>query len=161
MCYSVLIFFLSSLCFSVWAQLSQYLFFPMRIGKFINLLLHKYGLPWWLSWERICLQCRRPPTMQETLVWSLGPEDLLEKQMTTHSSILAWEIRWTEEPGRIQSMGVARAEHNLVTKPPPWHTWLIIPVKNSKFAWWRGREAVLVLVKWKSCVHREIGSVDG
>ena len=44
------------------------------------------------------------PAMQETWVRSLGPEDLLEKGMVTHSSILAWEIPWTEEPGRIQSM---------------------------------------------------------
>ena len=45
------------------------------------------------------------PAMQETWVRSLGPEDLLEKGMVTHSSILAWEIPWTEEPGRLQSMG--------------------------------------------------------
>ena len=45
------------------------------------------------------------PTMQETQVQSLGWEDLLEKEMATHSSILAWKIPWTEEPGRLQSMG--------------------------------------------------------
>ena len=44
-------------------------------------------------------------TMQETQVRSLGEEDPLEKEMATHSSILAWKIRWTEEPGRLQSMG--------------------------------------------------------
>ena len=43
--------------------------------------------------------------MQETQVQSLGQEDLLEKEMATHSSILAWEIPWTEEPGGLQSMG--------------------------------------------------------
>ena len=43
------------------------------------------------------------PTMQETRVQSLGWEDLLEKEMATHSSILAWKIPWTEEPGRLQS----------------------------------------------------------
>ena len=42
---------------------------------------------------------------QETQVQSLGQEDSLEKEMATHSSILAWEIPWTEEPGRLQSMG--------------------------------------------------------
>ena len=47
------------------------------------------------------------PTMQETQVHSLGWEDPLEKEMATHSSILAWEIPWTEEPGR-QSMGSQR-----------------------------------------------------
>ena len=45
------------------------------------------------------------PMMQETWVQSLGQEDPLEKEMATHSSILAWEISWTEEPGRLQSMG--------------------------------------------------------
>ena len=43
--------------------------------------------------------------MQETQVWFLGQEDPLEKEMATHSSILAWRIPWTEEPGRLQSMG--------------------------------------------------------
>ena len=44
------------------------------------------------------------PVMQETLVQSLGQEDSLEKGMATHSSIFAWRIPWTEEPGRLQSM---------------------------------------------------------
>ena len=57
--------------------------------------------------------------MQETWVQSLGQEDPLEKEMATHSSILAWTIPWTEEPGKLQSMGVARVRHNLATKPPP------------------------------------------
>ena len=50
--------------------------------------------------------------MQETQVRSLGQEDLLEKEMATHSSILAWEISGTEEPGRLQSMGSQRVGHN-------------------------------------------------
>ena len=45
------------------------------------------------------------PAMQETWVQSLGPENPLEKRMTTHSSILAWRIPWTEEPGKLQFMG--------------------------------------------------------
>ena len=47
-------------------------------------------------------------TMQETWVQSLGQEDLLEKKMATHSSILAWRVPWTEEPGGLQSMGIIR-----------------------------------------------------
>ena len=47
--------------------------------------------------------------MQETQVRSLGGEDLLEKGMDTHSSILAWKIPWTEEPGRLQSIEVAKS----------------------------------------------------
>ena len=54
------------------------------------------------------------PTMQETRVQPLGQEDLLEKEMATHSSILAWKIPWTEEPGSLQSMGLQRVEHNRV-----------------------------------------------
>ena len=45
------------------------------------------------------------PAMQETRVQSLSCEDPLEKEMTTHTSILAWRIPWTEEPGRLQTMG--------------------------------------------------------
>ena len=52
------------------------------------------------------------PTIQETWVQSLGWEDLLEKAMTTHSSTLAWKIPWTEEPGRLQSMGSLRVGHD-------------------------------------------------
>ena len=53
------------------------------------------------------------PAMQETWVQSLGGEDPLEKEMTTYSSILAWETPWTEEPGRLQSMGLQRVRHDL------------------------------------------------
>ena len=49
--------------------------------------------------------------VQETLVWSLGREDPLEKGMAAHSSILAWKIPWTEEPGGLQSMGLQRGKH--------------------------------------------------
>ena len=52
------------------------------------------------------------PGMQEPLVQYLGPEDPLEEEMATHSSILAWRIPWTEEPGRLQSMGSQRVRHD-------------------------------------------------
>ena len=52
------------------------------------------------------------PTMQETWVQSLGWEDPLEKEMATHSSTLAWEIPWMEDPGRLQSMGLQRVGHD-------------------------------------------------
>ena len=51
--------------------------------------------------------------MQETWVQSLGQEDPLEKEMATHSSILAWKIPWTEEPGGLQSTGVAKSQTRL------------------------------------------------
>ena len=59
--------------------------------------------------------------MQETQVRSLGWEDLLEEEMATHSSILAWKILWTEEPGGLQSMGsqgVGRSEHTRIQYMP-------------------------------------------
>ena len=52
------------------------------------------------------------PAMQETRVRSLDGEDPLEKEMATHSSIVAWEIPWTEEPGGLQSMGLQRVRHD-------------------------------------------------
>ena len=53
-----------------------------------------------------------PPAMQETWVQSLGWEDPLEKEMATHSRILAWRIPWTEEPGGLQSIGSQRIGHD-------------------------------------------------
>ena len=52
------------------------------------------------------------PSMQETQIQSVGQEDPLEKAMATHSSTLAWKIPWTEEPGRLQSMGSLRVGHD-------------------------------------------------
>ena len=54
--------------------------------------------------------------MRETQVRSLGQEDCLEKEMATHTSILAWEIPWTEEPGGLQSVGLQRIRHDLATQ---------------------------------------------
>ena len=55
---------------------------------------------------------KRLPTMRETRVRSLGGEDPLEKEIASHSSIHAWEIPWTEEPGRLQPVGSQRVGHN-------------------------------------------------
>ena len=55
---------------------------------------------------------KNPPAMQETQVQSLGQEDSLKKGIATHSSILAWRIPGTEEPGGLQSTGSQRARHN-------------------------------------------------
>ena len=59
---------------------------------------------------------KNPPARQETRVWPLRQEDLLEKDMVTDSSILTWEIPWTEEPGGLQSMGSQRVGRDLATK---------------------------------------------
>ena len=55
---------------------------------------------------------KNPPAIWETWIQSLGQEDLLGKGMATHSSILAWRIAWTEEPGGLQSMGLQRVGHD-------------------------------------------------
>ena len=57
------------------------------------------------------------PPMWETWVWSLGWGDPLEKEMVTHSSILAWRIPWTKKPSRLQFTGSQRVGHNWVTSP--------------------------------------------
>ena len=62
-----------------------------------------------LPWASLVAQTiKNVPAMLETWVQSLGWEDPLEKGTATHSSILAWRIPWTEEPGRLQSMGLSR-----------------------------------------------------
>ena len=55
---------------------------------------------------------KNPPAMKDSWVQSLGQEDLPEKGMATHSSILAWRISWREEPGRLQAMGPQRVRHD-------------------------------------------------
>ena len=59
---------------------------------------------------------RNSPLMHKMRVQSLSREDPLEKEMATHSNILAWEIPWTEESGGLQSMGLQRVRHDLTTK---------------------------------------------
>ena len=75
--------------------------------------------------------------MQDTQVQSLGGEDPLEKEMATHSSILAWKIPWTEKPGGLRSMRSQRVGHNLMTKQQKGH--------NSEAA------------RWKTCAGRRLG----
>ena len=66
-----------------------------------------------MIWASLVAQkAKNPPVMWETWVPSLGWEDPLEKEMATHSSTLAWKIPWTEEPGRLQSMGSQRVGHD-------------------------------------------------
>ena len=66
------------------------------------------GFPGGASGKEPTCQCRRH---KKTWVQPLGREDPVEKEMATHSSILAWRILWTEEPGRLQSMGLQRVGH--------------------------------------------------
>jgi len=66
-----------------------------------------------------CWLMHLSPLNQETQVQFLGWEDPEVKEIATHSSILAWRIPWTDEPGRLQSIGSPRVGHDLATKPPP------------------------------------------
>ena len=70
-----------------------------------------------MFWASLVAQLvKNPPAMQETCVQSLGWKDSLEKEMASHSSILAWKIPWTEGPGGLQSMESQRAGHSLPTE---------------------------------------------
>ena len=80
---------------------STVLFLPLNLGSLRQLEI-----------SLVAQTVKHLPTMRETLVQTLGREDLLEKEMATHSSTLAWKIPWTEEPGRLQSIGSQRVGHD-------------------------------------------------
>ena len=81
-------------------------FFPVLFIFFNYVKIHK-------TWASLVAQAvKNLPAMQETQVQSLGWADPLEEGMATHSSILAWRIPWTEEPGELQSMGLQRVRHD-------------------------------------------------
>ena len=82
---------------------------PRRVSlEFVGGLGKKQGFPGASSGEEHTCQCRRH---KEMLVRSLGQEDPPEEGIATHSSTLAWRIPWTEEPSRLQSIGLRRVEH--------------------------------------------------
>ena len=69
-------------------------------------------MPAYIGASLVAQTVKSLPAVQETQVRSLGEEDTLEKGMVTHSSIFAWRIPWTEEPGRLQSMGLQKVRHD-------------------------------------------------
>ena len=78
------------------------------------------------SWGSLVAQMiKNLPAVPETWVWSLGWEDPLQKEMATHSSLRAWRIPWTEEPGRLQSLGSQRIRHDWGTNFLPLHSIII------------------------------------
>ena len=110
-----------------------------------NLLIHLSA-----NWHLVCFHgtslvaqmAKSLPTMWETWVQPLGWENLLEKKMTTHSNILAWKIPWTEEPGRLQSMGSQRVRHDWTTSPSPFLIFhcVYVPLLSYPFiCWWTSR----------------------
>ena len=80
---------------------------------FLDDLIQPLGFKYYLCPVAQTVKCL--PTMRETWVRAMGQEVPLEKEMVTHSSILAWKIPWTEEPGRLQSMGSQRVRHDWAT----------------------------------------------
>ena len=74
---------------------------------------------------------KNPPAVKEAWVQSLGWEDPLEEGMATNSSILAWRIPWTEEPGSLQSMGSTRVGYDLATQPT---NQLTMEIEKTKLA---------------------------
>ena len=99
---------LSSLCVSF--SLTLFLSFSISPPLVVDLSVCPFSLS-----SLVAQVVKRLPALQETRVRSLGWKDPLEKEMATHSSILAWRIPWTEEPGRLQSVGSQRGGHNWTT----------------------------------------------
>ena len=83
-------------------------------GGLPSMVSHRVGHDW-SDLAAAAATVKNPPAMWETWVWSLGWEDPLEKGLATPSSILAWRIPRTEEPGRLQSIGLQRAKHDGAT----------------------------------------------
>ena len=80
-----------------------------------------------------CGSVMNPPAMQEMWIGSLGQEDPLDREMATYSSILAWEIPWTEEHGGLHSMVSQRVRHHLATKlQQPVMSGLRVPVSRTQ-----------------------------
>ena len=89
-------------------------------GGLLSMGLHRVGHDWsdsaaYFIYPVVAQTVKCLPAVRETQVRSLGWEDPLEKEMPTHSRTLAWKIPWTEEPGRLQSMGSQRVGHNWAT----------------------------------------------
>ena len=100
-------------------QLQYYISFTCALiilnGYLLHLLKCIIIFCWYVGSSLVAQMVKCLPTMWETWVQFLGWEDLLEKEMATHFSTLAWKILWTEEPGRLPSMGSQRVGHDWVT----------------------------------------------
>ena len=108
--------------------------FAKKFFHILSLLILYY----WSLWQGrelplVAQTVKNLPAMQETWVQSLGLEDSQEKGMATHSSILAWRIPWTEESGRLQSMGWQRVQHDRTTNTLTRQGMLLSPLKRFKY----------------------------
>ena len=99
-------------CYSV-SVILQYIVWDMAHSFFLKIFLLKYS--WFTEASLMDQMAKKLPAMQETQVISPSQEDPPEKGMATHSSTLAWRIPWTEEPGRLHSMGSQRNRHEWAT----------------------------------------------
>ena len=103
------------------------------------------------TWASLVAQTvKRLPTMWETRVQSLGQEDLLEKEMATHYSILAWKIPWMEEPGRLESMGSKRVRHDWVTSVQFSSVQLLSRVRLFATPWTEAHQASVSITNTQS-----------
>ena len=110
------------------------------------------GYPPQYSWASLVARMvKNLLTMWETWVRSLGLEDPLEKGMATHSNILAWRIPCTEEPGRLQSMGLQKVRHNWAINTCAWHYAL---------CWGYSGEQVDMIFLRSFCSTREVKTVN-
>ena len=115
------------------------------------------------SWASLVAQMvKNPPAVWDTWVQSLGLEDPLEEGMAMHSSILAWRIPWTEEPGRLQFMGSQRVRHNWVAKHSTaqhrysYYSFFCLFTDNYSFLWLSKHKSFdqqHTDKKRRSCVH--------
>ena len=95
-----------------WNQNSKGKLLMLLFGSPAILIFQDHRLP--RNFKGLAQLVKNLPAMQKTWVRSLGWENSLEKGMATHSNILAWRIPWTEEPNRLQSMGLQKVEHSWV-----------------------------------------------
>ena len=143
---------MSKLCYlNRWYRVSGIGIAKEPFSMILEQLEGRFGFWWPLSWASLVAQtARNPSAMRDTWVWSLGWEDPLEEGMATHSSILAWRIPLTEEPGRLQSMGSQNVRHVWVTK----HAWTATVLKLFQEV--QGPTALLKLTKPSSLCAWEI-----
>ena len=93
-----------------------FVLYALKLQKDVQLwIFFIFPFQFWSS-SLVAQMVKNLPTMRETWVWSLHCEDLLEKGMATHSSILAWRTPWTEKPGRLPTMGSQRVGHDWASK---------------------------------------------
>ena len=128
---------------ALWAPLNLFLFLNLHqiLNSQLSVCSLWYKTRWWVRHSLVAQMVKNLPAMQETQVWFPGQEDLLEKEMTTPSSILAWGILWTEEPGRVQSMGLQRLRRSWVTDAH--NEWGQNP-ENPGLVWW-------IHMEWAEC----------